>query len=191
MTHTDTTHTNPFQNTGLTELEKAWKDNSSLDLDILLSYTEQNFDDGIYAVSLFLADKIIKEKSTSENTLVRLRYIRGYSYYEFKFYREAYKDFAFYLTKQPDGRNVLAPKLAYAKRMIHTGNNGSLLFVAVFGLSIALMFALLYKVQEAFPENFDMGLNMNYVLYSVYGFTALLLFGLFYRYVIIARMKYS
>lgn len=187
-------HTTPlqetplFENTGLTDLDKAWKKYADTDVDELIRITEENFENKVYAVSLFLSDKILKEKKPSENAIIRLRYIRAESYYEFKFYRQAYPDYLFYV-KQQGETDEIRSKMRTCKRMIHTGNNGSLLFIAVFGLSCVLMFWALYAIQAKFPEDLNMGLNIDYILYSGIGLGAMLAFGLFYRYVIIARMK--
>lgn len=177
-----------FENNGLPELEKAWKEHSHNDIDTLIAIAEENFEKKIFAVSLFLSDKILKEKNPSENATTRLRFIRAESLFEFKFFRQAYSDYTYYIKQQGETEEI-RKKLRWCKRMVHTGNNGSLLFIAVFGLSIVLMFWALFAVQSKFPEDLNMGLNGDYILYSGITTTAMLVFGLFYRYVIIARMK--
>ena len=180
-----------FENTGLIELEKAWAKYSHADTDILIRLAEENFENKIYAVSLFLVDKILKEKKPDAQAVTRLRFIRAESFFEFKFYRQAYPDYIFYV-KEKGETEALHTKMRFAKRMIHTGNIGTLLFLAVTILSLDIMFFLLYYVQFIQVGNsipFEMGLNLNYIYYSAIAGGAMLLFGLFYRYVIIARMK--
>lgn len=177
-----------FDNTGLTELEKAWKVHGQLDSKTLMEITEQNFQNKVYAVALFLANKILKEKNPDENMLVRLRFIRAEANYEFRFYRQAYPDYQFYVKKM-GSTPELEQKIRYCRRMVHTGNNGSLLFIAVFWFCTVIMYWALFKIQENYPQDFQMGLNLSYVYYAGAAGLAMLLFGLFYRYVVIARMK--
>lgn len=181
-----------FENTGLTELEKAWKKYSHTDTDTLIRITEENFENGEYAVALFLADKILKEKNTGEETRIRLSFVRAECYYEFKFFRQAYHDYKYY-TQHRGSNETLDKKIRWCRRMIHTGNNGSLLFIAVFWLASVIMYLFLYEVQQNVKVNgqqaFPMGLDIDYVYYAGYIGVAMLLFGLFYRYVVIARMK--
>lgn len=173
-----------FENIGLSELEKAWKKYGHSPLDILLRITEENFEKGELAVALFLADKILKEKKPSEDAVSRLRFIRAEGYYAFKFYRQAYPDYKYYVSKH--GKSTeLENKMRYARKMIHTGNIGTLLFIGVFELSLVIMFLALYQLKDNFP----MGLNLDYIYYAGAVGIGMILFGLFYRYVIIARMK--
>jgi len=69
--------------------------------------------------------------------------------------------------------------------MIHTGNIGSIWFIAVTILSLDIMFWALYQLQEEFP----MGISLNWVFYTGIFGLILLVFGLFYRYVVIPRIK--
>lgn len=177
-----------FENTGLTELEKAWKIYSGTDIHTLIRITEEQFQQGTHAVALFLADRILKEKNPDPETRVRLRFIRAECFYEFKFYRQAYPDYVFYI-KQRGENDTLRAKLRYCKRMIHTGNIGTLIFIAVSTICLVIMFWALYFVQVKYPEDFDMGINLEYVQAFGIAGTAMLLFGLFYRYGIISRMK--
>lgn len=186
-----------FENTGLTELEKAWEKYANTDTDTLIRLAEENYEQGIHAVALFLANKILAEKKVELNAQTRLRFIRAQSLYEFKFFRQALPDYKFYVAQQGSNEE-LERKMRYCRRMIHTGNNGSLLFVAVFGLACVLMFWALYYVQKvemtdgngnkSYPFE-NLNLNIDYILYSGVALGGLLVFGLFYRYVVIARMK--
>lgn len=173
-----------FENTGLTELNKAWKQYSGSDVNTLIGIAEDHFAQGSFAVSLFLADRILKEKNPDEEARIRLRFIRAESLYEYKFYRQAYPDYVYYI-KQRGETEELRKKLRMCKRMIHTGNTGTVLFIAVFALSIDIMFLALYQLREMF----EMGLNLEWIYYTMGISGAMLLGGLFYRYVIISRMK--
>jgi hypothetical protein len=178
------TQTSLFPNLGLSELEKSWENHGNLPLEQLIEIAEQNFSEGIYAVALFLANKILKTKNPDAKTVERLRYIRGECYYQFKYYRQAYPDFVFY-RKQTGSSPELDSKISECRRAIHIGNIGSVLFIGVFGLSIVIMYWALYQIREEFP----MGLTLEGIYYSGAFFAFLILFGLFYRYVVVPRIK--
>lgn len=183
--HTMTTTTPIFENTGLTELQKAWKTHGpAMDTAELIALAEENFEKGDYAVALFLADRILKEKNPAEEARVRLRFIRAEAHYAFKFYRQAYPDYKFYI-RQRGETEELRQKMNLCRKMIHTGNVGSLLFIAIFTLCTDIMYYALYQLNGEFP----MGLNINWIHITTALSGAMLLGGLFYRYVIISRMK--
>ncbi len=178
------TQTSLFPNLGLSELEKCWEQHGQLPVDQLIEITEQNFSDEIYAVALFLSNKILATKNPDETTSERLRYIRGECYFQFKYFRQAYPDFVFY-RKQKGSTAELDAKISECRRAIHIGNIGSVLFIGVFGLSIVIMYWALFQIRNEFP----MGLTLEGIYYSGGFFAFLVLFGLFYRYVIIPRIR--
>lgn len=173
-----------FPNLGLIELEKSWKHHENLSVAELISIAEDKFSGAEFAVSLFLADKLLKYKTLDSGESLRLRFIRGESYYEFKYYRQAYADFVFF-RKQSAPSGELNEKIGHCRRAIHIGNIGSLLFISVFGLSIALMYLALYQIREEFP----MGLDRDWITASAGFFAGLILLGLVYRYAVIPRLK--
>lgn len=174
-----------FDNTGLTELQKAWKTRGrSMNTAELVALAEENFTNGTLAVALFLADRILKEKNPDEETRIRLRFIRAEAYYAFRFYRQAYPDYTYYV-RQRGETEELRQKLALCRKMIHTGNVGSVLFIAIFALCTDIMYYALYQLNGEFP----MGLNIQWIHITTAISGGLLLGGLFYRYVIISRMK--
>lgn len=174
-----------FENTGLTELKKAWKAHGhSMTTAELVALTEEKFEKGDLAVALFLADRVLKEKQPDEETATRLRFIRAEAYYSFKFYRQAYPDYKQYV-RQRGETEELRTKMNLCRRMIHTGNVGSVLFIAIFALCTDIMYYALYQLHGEFP----MGLNINWIHITTAISGVLLLGGLFYRYVIISRMK--
>lgn len=180
-----TAHSPVFENTGLTELKKAWKTyGAQMDTAELLALAEENFENGTHAVALFLADRILKEKNPADEARTRLRFIRAEAYFAFKFYRQAYPDYKFYV-RQHGETEELRQKMNLCRKMIHTGNVGSVLFIAIFAMCTNIMYYALYQLQGEFP----MGLNIHYIHISTAISGALLLGGLFYRYVIISRMK--
>ena len=173
-----------FPNLGLSELEKSWKRNEHMSAEELISVTEEKFSGAEFAVSLFLSDKLLKFKQVDAEQTQRLRYIRGESYFQFKYYRQAYADLVFY-RKQTSPTTELNDKISRCRRAIHIGNTGSVLFIAVFGLSIALMYLALYQIREEFP----MGLNQDWIYASAGFFSVLIMLGLVYRYAVIPRLK--
>ena len=173
-----------FPNLGLSELEKSWERHENLTVEELISITETKFVGGDYAVSLFLTDKLLNAKTLEAAQTLRMRYIRGESYFQFKYYRQAYADLLFY-RKKTEPSAELNDKISRCRRAIHIGNTGSVLFIAIFGLSIALMYLALYQIREEFP----MGLNRDWIYTSCGLFSGLILLGLVYRYGVIPRLK--
>jgi hypothetical protein len=173
-----------FPNLGLSELEKSWQLHKNLPVGQLISVAEEKFSDGDYAVSLFLADKMLKEKALDSAQILRLRHVRGESYFQFKYYRQAYTDFLFY-RKEAGHTPELNEKITRCRKAIHIGNTGSVLFIAVFALSIDIMYLALYQIREEFP----MGLSEAWIYAFGIFFSALIVGGIFYRYVVIPRLK--
>jgi hypothetical protein len=173
-----------FPNLGLSELEKSWERHKNLHVDELIALAEKKFEAEEYAVSLFLSDKLLKEKPLDSAQTLPLRYMRGESYFQFKYYRQAYADFLFY-RKEGVPSPELNEKITRCRKAIHIGNTGSVLFIAVFALSIDIMYLALYQIREEFP----MGLSETWIQACGIFFSALIVAGIFYRYVVIPRLK--
>jgi tetratricopeptide (TPR) repeat protein len=174
-----------FENKGLTELKIAWKKNHHLETQTLVNLAKENYEAGNHAVSLFLADQILKEKNPDASTEIELRFIRAEGYFAFKFYRQAYPDYLYYVKNSGKNGQDLSQKISQCRRMIHTGNIGSILFIAVSVLSLDVMYWALYQLQDDFP----MGISIEWVYYTGIFGMILLIFGLFYRYAVIPKIK--